>query len=169
MKRRMLLRLGLIVPLPALLGAKGCKDDGSSVDPNRGGSTRDPNAPPPPWSAQDDLNDKIKVVTISAWVEREFGPYYVKLEATDHDSGEHAKPNFHEADDSRGERVEGGRQFRFTLAYPTHHRVELEISAEASRPGSHRGYIATRDGKRLHRSTDFNGLVKAHLTIWTER
>jgi hypothetical protein len=169
MMRRAFFRLGLLVPVPLLMGAEGCKDDGSKVDPNKGRKTRDPNAAPEPWAAQDDLSNKIKVVTISAWVEREFGPYYVRMTATDHDTGEVAKPNFSEDDDPRGERVEGGQQFRFTLAYSTHHRTEIEIDAEASRPGSRKGYIATRDGRRLHRMATFNGQLKTSLTIWTER
>lgn len=160
MMRRAILRLGLILPVPMLMGAEGCKEDGSKVDPN---------AAPEPWAAQDDLSSKIKVVTISAWVEREFGPYYVKLAATDHDTRQVAKPNFHEDDDPRGERVAGGKQFRFTLTYPTHHRTEITIDIAASRPGSPKGYVATRDGRRLHRTAALNGQLKTSLTIWTER
>lgn len=129
----------------------------------------DPDAAPEPWRAQDDLNSKTKVVTISAWVEKEFGPYYVKMWAHDHDTGQRDEVNRHPDDDPRGERNDGGEQFRYTLAYPTHHRVELEITLTASRPGSSRGYIATYDGRRLPRKSQMNKQLKTSLTIWTER
>lgn len=163
MKRRTL--IGLAAALVAGIGAE-CKGGGEGGQDK---PERDPNAPPEPWGAQDDFNDKIKVVTISAWVDREHGPYFVKMHATDHDTGEQTEPNRRPDDDPRGQRVEGGQQFRYTLAYPTRHRVELTIKLTASKSGSADGYIATRDGRRLHRSTELNGQLQASLTIWAER
>lgn len=159
MKRRTL--IGLTAALITGIGAE-CK--AGEEDPYV-----DPDAPPEPWAAQDDFNDKIKVVTISAWVEPEYGPYYVDMSAVDHDTGERTKPNRQVGDDPRGDRVEGGQQFRFTLAYPTRHRVELSITVTATKAGSQRGYIATRDGRRLHRSASFGGTSKSSLTITTQR
>lgn len=157
MKRRTL--IGLTAALITGIGAE-CAEGDRHVDPD---------APPEPWAAQDDINDKIKVVTISAWVEPAYGPYYVKMSATDHDTGEQTSPNRHDKDNPLGERVEGGQQFRFTLAYPTRHRVELSITVTATKAGSQRGYIATRDGRRHHRSASFGGTSKSSLTITTQR
>jgi hypothetical protein len=155
--RRTLLALLATVPL---LSAAKCEDRGQA--PQRG-----PAEPPVPWEAQRDLNAENKVVTISAWVEPEFCPYFVKMDATDHDTGEHVNTNEDPGDDPRGERVSGG-QFRHTLAYPTRHNVELTVHVTASKPGSQRGYIAIRDG-RHRRDASFGGTAVSVATIRTQR
>lgn len=156
---------GVLVPL---LGAAKCEDQPSSGD---GGAKKgkDPNAAPEPWPARDDFSRELKVITVSAWVEPEFGPYYVRMDATDHDTGQHVNTNEHPDDDKRGQRIDGGHQFQFTLAYPTHHNVELTIHVTASKPGSQKGYIATRDGSRYARSASFGGTAVAVLTVYTQR
>lgn len=163
MRRRTL--IGLSAALITGIGAECASGEGGG---GSGGNERDPNTPPEPWPAQDDFNDKLRVVTISAWVEPGSGPYFVKMSAVDHDTGERTEPNRDPGDDKRGERVEGGKQFRFTLAYPSRHRVELSITATATKPSA-RGYIATRDGRRHHRSSAFGGTTTSSLTITTQR
>jgi len=150
--------------LPLLAGVAACKPE--KAKPKK---EVDPNAPPEPWPARDDFSRELKVITISAWVEKEFGPYYVKMDATDHDTGQHVNTNEHPEDDPRGQRIDGGHQFQFTLAYPTHHNVELTIAVTASKPGSLKGYIATRDGRRYARSSSFGGTAKSVLNVYTQR
>ena len=154
-------RTFLAVLIAPLLAAAKCEDRGAKPAP------RDGAEPPVPWEAQRDFNAENKVVTISAWVEPEFCPYFVKMDATDHDTGEHVNTNEDPGDDPRGERVTSG-QFRHTLAYPTHHNVELTVHVTASKPGSQKGYIAIRDG-RHRRDASFGGTAVCVATIRTQR
>lgn len=160
MQRRTL--LWLTAALVTGIGAE-CKD----AEPTQ----KDPNAPPEPWAAQDDFSSELKVLTISAWVEREYGPYFVKMEAIDYDAseGHRSTDNTDPHDDPRGHRQEGGTQYRWTLAYPSHHNVEVKIKVTASKAGSQKGYVAARDGKRIHRSSSFSGKNVASLDLKTQR
>lgn len=159
MKRRSIL---LLIPSLALLSAeKGCKDTSSQHEP--GTNETNSSGIPAPWAAQDDLTDKIKVVTISAWVPKEYGPFFVGGDALDHENGERALMIDHNTE------TPGGTQFRFTFAYPTHHRVELNMTLRATKAGSADGYIAVRDGKRYNQTRELNGQLQTVLTWYTQR
>lgn len=117
----------------------------------------DHNGVPDPWEAQDDFSDRLKVITISTWLEPEFCPYTVDAQMEDGHGGVVSITG--DGKSSKWEVSEG--QWRQTVGYAPGEHWKLTIKVQAKKPGTTNGYIAIRDGKRIHQSYGFNRTASA--------
>jgi len=148
MNRRSILAALLAVPI---LGAAKCQQD-----PNLPPPKPEAGAAPAPREAQPDLSDQYWVLTLSAWIEPEFGPYTVTADA--HDLTTDEKINLIDTPTEQGIKLPGGKLFVHDLAYPAHHRVEINMHVQATKPGSQKGFMAVRlNARRGGRKTEIMG------------
>jgi len=165
MKRRNLL-WWLTGALVAGIGAE-C-GDASKDDPfPPPAKTRGADEPPEAYTVTHDIPGAY-VIALSAWLEPQYGPYRVSATAKDLNTGD--TTNLTDAPwdptGATGETVAAGKQWRYTLAYPEHHRAEINIHVQASKPGSTHGYIATRPSTRTRggkKTVTFVGTAGASL------
>lgn len=145
MKRRNLL-WWLTGALVAGIGAE-CGD--TSKDDQPPTKTRGGNEPPSAFTVNHDLPGAY-VIALSAWVEPEFGPIRVSATAKDLITGSSTNltDSPYDPTGKTGQTVAAGKQWTYTLAYPEGHRAEINIHVQATKPGSTKGYIATRPTAR---------------------
>jgi hypothetical protein len=168
-RRRILASAAALLALPLVTAGK-CdpKDDGTAgesphknpfpgpIKTRGAGPTLtkddDHNDVPDPWEAQDDFSDRLRVITISVWLELEFCPYTVDAEIRDPQGNVTSVTG--DGKSSKWEVSEG--QWRQTVGYAGGEKWKLTVRVQAKKPGTANGYIAIRDGKRLHQSYGFN-------------
>ncbi len=156
--------LGLLALLPLLAAADKC----TGSDPNdKTGDAGAQSAAPEPFQLSRDPGGSLRGAALSAWVEPEFGEYRVQATAKDLDTGDQTTLTDDPTDKTgaTGQRVSAGQQWRYTLAYPEHHRVEINIHVKAAKSGSSHGYIAVRtiDRRPGRKTVTFAGTAAASL------
>lgn len=160
--------LGLLAVLPLVTAASKCGEK----KPEHHESSKTQHAQPEvpePYTVTRDLPGHY-VIALSAWLEPQYGPYRVSASAVDLNTGDQTNltddPNPYDDSGKTGQVVQGGKQWQHVLAYPAGHRADINIHVQASKPGSTKGYIATRpvDRRRSGKRTEtFSGTAGLSL------